>query len=44
MYDFLQISCGAGAGYCGGGVAVAAVVSNCRATGCPAGSCCSQYG
>lgn len=44
---FIQIdfSCGTGASYCGGYVVQPTVtVSNCRVTGCAAGSCCSSYG
>jgi len=44
-----MISCGNTADYCGGVPTVVVVapaqnVGNCRVTGCPAGSCCSQYG
>ncbi len=49
MIYLQRISCGNSAEYCGGGVGVVVVqpvaaIGQCRVTGCPAGSCCSQYG
>lgn len=49
--DSFSHSCGANTDYCGGGAVVvvpapapAPAIGQCRLTGCPAGSCCSQYG
>ena len=42
-----SFSCGTTIEYCGGPslvVAAPAVTGQCRVTGCPTGSCCSQYG
>ncbi|CAF1218638.1 unnamed protein product [Adineta ricciae] len=36
--------CGAGAGYCAGGVAAVYPTRDCRVVGCAAGYCCSPYG